>query len=32
MGHGGDEVFVGYDGFPGAIIKTYFKIINLLVF
>ena len=35
MGHGGDEVFVGYDGFPGAIIKTYFKnnqFISLLKF
>jgi len=35
MGHGGDEVYVGYDGFPGAIIKSHLKnlkIINLLKF
>ena len=35
MGHGGDEVFVGYDGFPGAIIKTLienFEIKKLLKF
>ena len=30
MGHGGDEIFAGYDGFPGIIIKTYVSNLQFL--